>query len=136
MTTITNASFLSRPWPVITILALAVLLVKGAWFSASAVVPALTTEWGLDDTSRAWLTMSVQLGFACGAFVSAVLGLADRWPSHRLFAGSAWAAALCTILIGLVANGPAPAVILRVLTGMALACLPCGDEDNGNVDEP
>ncbi|MGC8950405.1 MFS transporter [Chloroflexus sp.] len=121
MTTITNASFLSRPWPVITILALAVLFVKSTWFSASAVVPALTTEWGLDDTSRAWLTMSVQLGFACGAFVSAVLGLADRWPSHRLFAGSAWAAALCTILIGLVANGPAPAVILRVLTGMALA---------------
>jgi hypothetical protein len=65
-------------WPVITILALAILPVKGIWFSTSAVVPALTAEWKLDDTVRVWLTMSVQLGFAVGAFASAALGLADR----------------------------------------------------------
>lgn len=110
-----------RPWFVVLWLAFAVLLAKGTWFSASAVIPALTTEWGLDDTSRSWLTMSVQLGFAFGAFGSAVLGLADRWSSHRFFTGSALLAATCTALIALFADGPALALPLRFLTGMALA---------------
>ncbi|WP_322488102.1 MFS transporter [Chloroflexus sp.] len=112
---------LARPWLVILWLALAVLLAKGTWFSASAVVPALTAEWGLDDTVRAWLTMSVQLGFAVGAFGSAALGLADRWPTHWFFAGAAALAALCTALIALFAEGPGLALPLRFLTGMALA---------------
>ena len=37
------------------------------WFSASAVVPELTQLWHLDDSGRAWLTMSVQIGFVVGA---------------------------------------------------------------------
>lgn len=106
---------------VVTVLAVAVLLAKGTWFSASAVIPALTAEWALNDTVRAWLTMSVQLGFAFGAFISAVLGLADRWPTHRFFGGSALLAALCTALIAWWANGPLLALPLRFLTGMALA---------------
>ncbi|GIV90192.1 MAG: MFS transporter [Chloroflexus sp.] len=119
MTTIHSQPY--RPWFVVLLLAFAVLLAKGTWFSASAVIPALTTEWGLDDTSRAWLTMSVQLGFAFGAFGSAMLGLADRWSSHRFFTGSALLAATCTALIALFADGPALALPLRFLTGMALA---------------
>jgi hypothetical protein len=31
------------------------------WFSASAVVPQLTTEWRLSDGQKAWMTMSVQI---------------------------------------------------------------------------
>lgn len=34
----------ARPWLVVIWLALAVLLVKGTWFSVSAVAPALTAE--------------------------------------------------------------------------------------------
>ncbi|WP_298401256.1 MFS transporter [uncultured Chloroflexus sp.] len=111
----------ARPWPVILWLALAVLLAKGTWFSASAVMPVLTAEWRLDDTGRAWLTMSVQLGFAVGACASAMLGLADRWPTHWFFAGATALAALCTALIALFAEGPALALPLRFLTGVALA---------------
>lgn len=111
----------ARLWLDILWLALAVLLAKGTWFSASAVAPALTAEWRLDDTVRAWLTMSVQLGFTVGAFGSAALGLADRWPTHWFFAGAATLAALCTALIALFAEGPGLALPLRFLTGMALA---------------
>ena len=47
--------------------------------SASAVVPQLTAEWGLDASQRSWMTMSVQLGFVAGTLLSAVLNLAaDR----------------------------------------------------------
>ncbi|WP_322495545.1 hypothetical protein [Chloroflexus sp.] len=134
MTTILAQS--ARLWLDILWLALAVWLAKGTWFSASAVAPALTAEWRLDDTVRAWLTMSVQLGFAVGAFGSAALGLADRWPTHWFFAGAATLAALCTVLIALFAEGPGLALPLRFPTGMALAGVGVSgrNEDYGNVD--
>ena len=72
------------------LLSLAELLAMSVWFSASAVLPALTRDWGLSPAGQAWLTMAVQLGFVAGAFGSAVLNLADRMPAPRLFAGAAF----------------------------------------------
>lgn len=91
------------------------------WFSASAVVPALTTAWTLDDSGRAWLTMSVQIGFVVGAFGSAVLNLADRIPTRGLFTVSALAAGLATASIPLIADGLGLALALRFFTGLFLA---------------
>lgn len=91
------------------------------WFSASAVVPSLTAAWNLGEAGQAWLTMSVQAGFVAGALGSALLNLADRVPTHWLFCGSALAAAGATALIPAVADGPAPALALRFLTGLFLA---------------
>lgn len=108
-------------WRALLLLALAELLAMGVWFSASAVVPALTSAWALDDGGRAWLTMSVQIGFVLGAFGSAVLNLADRVATRRLFTRSALLAALATALIPLMAGDLVPALILRGLTGLFLA---------------
>lgn len=108
-------------WPQVGLLAAAVLLAKTVWFSASAVVPQLTAEWGLSDGQRSWLTMSVQIGFVVGALISAVLTLSDRIPAHRLFAGSALAAAAANAAIPLLDAGPGLTLPLRFLTGMALA---------------
>ena len=93
----------------------------GVWFSASAVAPALASLWQLDDSGRAWLTMSVQGGFVAGALASALLNLADRIPAHLLFAWSALAAGASTAAIAAFADGLAPAVVLRFLTGFFLA---------------
>ncbi len=111
----------SNKWRTIGLLALAELLAMGVWFSASAVVPALTTLWNLDDAGRAWLTMSVQIGFVAGALGSAVLNLADRIKSHVLVTTSALLAALSTLLIPLTAAGIAPTLVLRFMTGVFLA---------------
>ncbi|MDK1046323.1 MAG: hypothetical protein QGM45_11645, partial [Anaerolineales bacterium] len=73
---------------------MATLLSMSVWFSASAVVPQLTQVWRLNDSGRAWLTMSVQIGFVVGAFGSALLGLADRLPSRWMMSISAGLAAL------------------------------------------
>jgi MFS family permease len=108
-------------WRTLLLLALAELLGMAVWFSASAVVPALTNAWSLSDAGRAWLTMSVQVGFVAGAFGSALLNLADRVSSRRLFTASALLAALATVLIPLAATGLVPALLLRFLTGMFLA---------------
>jgi hypothetical protein len=53
------------------------VLVLALWFSASAVVPALRAEWGLSDQGGVRLTAVVQIGFAVGTVISAVLNLAD-----------------------------------------------------------
>jgi MFS family permease len=107
-------------WRALWLLSLAELLAMAVWFSASAVVPALTAAWDLDSSGQSWLTMSVQIGFVVGSFGSAVLTLADRFPAGRLFAISALLAALSTALIPMIADGLFIALVLRFLTGMFL----------------
>jgi MFS family permease len=91
------------------------------WFSASAVVPQLTAEWRLSDGQKAWMTMSVQIGFVAGALLSAVLNLADRVPVRGLFAISAAVGAAANAAIPLASGGPSAALLLRFVTGVALA---------------
>ena len=112
---------LKNKWRTLWLLSLAELLGMAVWFSASAVVPALTDAWGLSAGGRAWLTMSVQVGFVVGALASAVFNLADRLPSCRLFAASAVAAGIATALIPLASTGLGLALVLRFLTGVFLA---------------
>jgi MFS family permease len=108
-------------WRSVGLLALAELLAMSVWFSASAVVPQLTAEWGLTGGQQSWLTMSVQVGFVTGALLSAVLNLADRLPPQRLIAGSAAVAAAANAAIPFLDAGPGAALALRFLTGVALA---------------
>jgi len=112
---------LAGKWQTLLLLALGALLGMSVWFSASAVVPALTEAWNLREGTRAWLTMSVQIGFVFGALGSAILGLADRLSAKWMFAVSAVLAGLFTALIPVLASGPTLALILRFLTGMVLA---------------
>jgi len=108
-------------WRNLLLLALAELLAMGLWFSASAVVPQLTAAWNLSGGERAWMTMSVQIGFVVGALLSAATNLADRVDIRRLIAASALIGALCNAAIVAVATGPSSALPLRFLTGVALA---------------
>jgi len=108
-------------WRTLLLLALALLLAKGLWFSASAVVPALTVAWGLTESGRAWLTMSVQIGFVVGAFGSALLNLADRISSRKFLTISTFLAAVSTVLIPAFAADFRYALFLRFTTGLFLA---------------
>ncbi|MEM1126119.1 MAG: MFS transporter [Bacteroidota bacterium] len=109
-------------WRTLGFLALATLLAKGLWFSASAVVPQLTTAWGLSPAAQAWLTMAVQLGFVVGAVLSAVFTINDRFDTHWIFAGSALlGAAANAALTALPPGALGGALALRFLTGIAQA---------------
>jgi MFS family permease len=105
----------------ITIIALAQVAAMSLWFSASAVLPALTAEFALSPFTQAALTSAVQLGFVVGCVASALLGLADRADPRRLFAGSAAVGALANA--GLLAIDPstAGALVLRAITGVCMA---------------
>jgi len=92
------------------------------WFSASAVAPALATQWRLGPAGTAGLTVSVQLGFVAGALVSAILTLSDMWSARRLVAAAAVAAALATVGVALSPSA-AVGITFRFITGAALACV-------------
>ncbi|WP_037501044.1 MFS transporter [Solirubrobacter soli] len=100
--------------------ALAAVLANSTWFSATAVVPALSRDWQLTDAGAAWLVIAVQAGFITGSVVSAVLNLPDRLEPRHLMAASAVAAALFNAEL-LAAGGLAPALPSRFLVGVAIA---------------
>jgi len=81
-------------WRALTLLAVAELLCMSLWFSASAVAPALQSEWTLSESQAGWLTLAVQLGFVAGTLLSALLNLPDVISSRRLFTVSAIAGAV------------------------------------------
>jgi MFS family permease len=108
-------------WRALALLGAAELLGMSLWFSASAVAPALSAEWRLDESQAGWLTLAVQLGFVAGTLLSALLNLPDVLSSRRLFAASAAAGALANAALALFAGGYGAGVTLRFLTGLFLA---------------
>jgi len=111
----------NRKWFTIVVLSVAELLAMGVWFSASAVVPALSASRHLSGSDVAWFTMSVQIGFVAGTLASSFFNLADYFPGHRFFAFSSFLASIATALIPLLDAGLAPTLVLRFFTGLFLA---------------
>jgi MFS family permease len=112
---------LNLRWRTLALLSIAELLAMSLWFSASAVVPALRTEWNLSESSVSWLTIAVQLGFVCGTLLSAFLNLPDIINVRYLFALCAFAGAIANAGFGAYAHDASSAIVLRFLTGMFLA---------------
>ncbi|MFC1492377.1 nitrate/nitrite transporter [candidate division KSB1 bacterium] len=111
----------SKKWSALIVLSLAGLLAMGLWFSATAVVPALADEWNLNPAQISWITISVQMGFVTGTILSAFFNLPDIFRSRHLFAICALSGAAFNAAIGLFSESYNSAVILRFLTGAALA---------------
>ena len=103
------------------LLAIAELLGMSLWFSGSAVVPALVSEWKLGEGAASWLTLSVQLGFVAGTLLSALFNLPDIISSRHLFTLTAIAGAIVNGAFGFFAHEASVAIGLRFLTGMFLA---------------
>ncbi|UCG25688.1 MAG: MFS transporter [Chloroflexota bacterium] len=116
-----SQALLAGKWRTLLLLSSAELLGMAVWFSATAVIPALTVAWDLTSADQAWLTMTVQIGFVVGALGSAVLNVADRLPARWLFASSSILAGLATALIAAAAGGVESALVLRFFTGAFLA---------------
>ncbi|MFC7705929.1 MFS transporter [Plastorhodobacter daqingensis] len=116
----TEAGNGAAAWRFLVLICGGVVLSLTTWFSATAVVPELTVAWDLSVSGAAWMTNGVQLGFVCGALLSAGLNLPDLLRPERLMAGAALLAAAANLTL-LVEPGQAGAIAARVLTGFALA---------------
>src|SRR4029453_10510076 len=105
----------------LAILATAMVLGMTPWFSATVAAPGMIAEWDTTPSVSAWLTIAVQLGFVLGTFVSAVLLLSDRFSARRVAAASSGLVTVATAALAWRHTGPAPAIALRGITGVALA---------------
>ena len=92
-----------------------------AWFSGSAVVPALQREWHISPSEISWVANAVQLGFVAGTLLSATLNLPDIISTRHLFAVSSFLCAAVNGVFGLFVNDPETAIVFRFLTGVCLA---------------
>jgi MFS family permease len=101
-------------------LAVGTLLVLSTWFSTAAALPGLRAELGLTSSAGRWVGVGLQLGFALGASVSALLGWADRFGCRALASVGALVAAGANAA-PLVAPSAAVLLISRPVTGVALA---------------
>ena len=108
-------------WRALAYLAIAELLALSLWFSATAVLPALSREWQLGDTGRAGLTIAVQLGFILGTLLSALGNLPDIYSSRALMAISAGLGAAANGTLALWVDSLEPALALRAVTGICMA---------------
>jgi MFS family permease len=108
-------------WRALGLLSLAELLALSLWFSASAVLPALSREWALGDAGRAGLTIAVQAGFIIGTLIAALTNLPDVVPARSLMMWGALAGAAVNAGLALGVETLGPALVLRFLTGVCLA---------------
>jgi MFS family permease len=102
-------------------LSVAELLALSLWFSASAVLPALSREWQLGDGGRAELTIAVQLGFIVGTLLSALGNLPDIYSPRVLMMVSTTVGAAANAAVALWVESLGPALVLRAITGVCMA---------------
>jgi MFS family permease len=111
-----------RAWWTLAALAIAEFFGMTLWFSATAVTPVLVEEFGMSDAHASWLTIAVQAGFVAGTLGSAIANLADVLNARVLFFAGALAGAAANAAV-LVAASPTTVIVLRFVTGAALACV-------------
>ena len=108
-------------WRQLTLLSLAELFALSLWFSASAVLPALTREWGLGGGGAAGLTIAVQAGFILGTLASALVNLPDVFSARRVMTVGIVLGAVANGALALWASSLGPGLALRFATGVCLA---------------
>jgi MFS family permease len=113
--------FHGSKWASLAVLCFCQVAVMALWFSASAVIPSLTAEYGLSGFMQSLFTSSVQAGFVVGSLTSAVLGLADRLDPRRFFMAAALVAALANYAILLIEPASPWVVLFRFVTGACMA---------------
>ena len=67
------------------------------WFAVNAVMPDLQNQMGWPASDVGRLTSALQLGFIAGTLVFAVLAIADRFSSRRVFLMCSLAGSMCTL---------------------------------------
>jgi MFS family permease len=118
---VTSRATVAPRWRALALLSLAELLTLSLWFSASAVLPALSSAWQLGDGGRAGLTLAVQLGFIAGTVASAVGNLPDVLSPRLVMIWSAILGAAANGVLALWVDSLGPALVLRALTGFFMA---------------
>ncbi|MBO0335188.1 MFS transporter [Sneathiella sp. CAU 1612] len=111
----------AQKWRSVLLLAICQVLALSLWFSATAVIPVLKSEYGLSGLQASFFSSAVAIGFVCGTLISAILSLADRIPPKTFFAAATLTAALANAAIVLFDPTSPFVILLRTLTGICMA---------------
>lgn len=109
------------PRHVLPVIVLAQFAGTSLWFAINAVMPDLQRQmgWAASDVGR--LTAALQLGFIAGTLVFAILTIADRYSSRRVFLFCSLSGALCTLAALFQIESFSALLFWRVCTGFFLA---------------
>ncbi|MGC8497499.1 MAG: MFS transporter [Thermoplasmata archaeon] len=120
-----STSYSNKPeqyqWTALVLITISVLMSMSLWFSATAIIPMIKTEWGLSSLETVFITLSLQLGFVVGTLISATFAIPDSVNSRLLFAIASMLGAFFNILYLFYGHIFSMGIFLRFLTGMALA---------------
>ena len=106
----------------VTLMAVSLSLAMSAWFSTSAVGPALEAARGYSGTDLTWMAVAVQAGFVAGTLAVAFLNLADIFKPQRVYFVGAILAAAAAISL-LPDQSATPAIVSRFVVGLSLAAV-------------
>ncbi len=105
----------------LVLLVCAEILGMSLWFSSSAVLTDMLSQSDISSIRQALLASGVQFGFAVGASLYAIFGVADRYEPRQVFALSVMGAALANALLLFSPLGGVVAILARIVTGALLA---------------
>ncbi|MEM4071577.1 MAG: MFS transporter, partial [Thermoplasmata archaeon] len=108
-------------WVALVLITISVLMSMSLWFSATAIIPMIKTEWSLSSLETVFITLSLQLGFVVGTLISATFAIPDSVNSRMLFAIASILGAFFNILYLFYGHIFSIGILLRFLTGMSLA---------------
>ena len=106
---------------VLPIIVLAQFAGTSLWFAVNAVMPDLQNQMGWPASDVGRLTSALQLGFIAGTLVFAVLAIADRFSSRRVFLLCSLAGSLCTLGALAQVDNFLALLMWRATTGFFLA---------------
>ena len=112
---------LTAPKRILPIFVLAQFAGTSLWFAVNAVMPDLQQQMGWPASAVGRLTSALQLGFIVGTLVFALLAIADRFSSRRVFLFCALAGALCTLGAMMRIASFTELLLWRAATGFFLA---------------
>lgn len=110
-------------WQALALIALAQAAANSTWFSVVAVTPSLEREWAISHAELGLMVVAVQLGFAGGTLVAAVVGLPDLIDARRLFVAGTALAALLNAALVLPGIDVSDAIVLRFALGVSMAAV-------------
>lgn len=121
MSTPQKDTMTTTPRHVLPVIVLAQFAGTSLWFAINAVMPDLQRQMGWPASDIGRLTSALQLGFIAGTLVFALLTIADRYSSKRVFLVCSLAGALCTLGALLQVESFSALLFWRACTGFFLA---------------
>ena len=112
---------MNRPARILPVIIFSQFAGSSLWFAGNAILMDLQRHWELPEQSVGYITSAVQLGFIAGTLLFALLSIADRFSSRRVFFLCSLAGAAATLAVLIVPQSLRWLLLLRFITGFFLA---------------